>query len=44
MDFGHLELVKWLLERGANPNARSGIGSQGTALHSAAWEGNLAQW
>ena len=40
-DFGHLDLVKWLLERGANPNARSGIGSQGTALHSAAWEGNL---
>jgi ankyrin repeat protein len=40
-DFGHIELVKWLLERGANPNARSGSGSQGTALHSAAWEGNL---
>lgn len=40
-DFGHLELVKWLLERGANPNARSSIGSQGTVLHSAAWEGNL---
>lgn len=41
VDFGHIELVKWLLGRGANPNARSGIGSQGTALHSAAWEGNL---
>lgn len=41
VDFGHLELAKWLLEHGANPSARSGIGSQGTALHSAAWEGNL---
>jgi ankyrin repeat protein len=40
-DFGHVELVKWLLEYGANPNARSSIGSQGTALHTAAWEGNL---
>jgi ankyrin repeat protein len=41
VDFGHLALARWLLERGANPNARSSIGSQGTALHSAAWEGNL---
>ena len=41
VDFGHFELVKWLLERGANPNARAGIGSKGTALHSAAWEGDL---
>jgi ankyrin repeat protein len=40
-DFGHIEIVKWLLERGANANARSSIGSQGTALHTAAWEGNL---
>ncbi len=41
VDFGHLDLVKWLLSRGANPGARSSIGSQSTALHSAAWEGNL---
>jgi len=42
VDFGHESLVEWLLARGANPNARSSIGSQGTALHSAAWEGNLS--
>jgi ankyrin repeat protein len=41
VDFGHCDLVQWLLEQGANPNARSNIGSRGTALHSAAWEGNL---
>jgi ankyrin repeat protein len=41
VDFGHHELVQWLIDRGANPNARSRIGSQGTALHSAAFEGNL---
>jgi ankyrin repeat protein len=41
VDFGHIELVSFLLERGANPSARSSIGGQGTALHSAAWEGNL---
>jgi len=41
VDFGHRELVQWLIERGANPNARSRIGSEGTALHSAAFEGNL---
>ena len=41
MDFGHRELVQWLIERGANPNARSRIGSEGPALHSAAFEGNL---
>jgi hypothetical protein len=34
-------LVQWLLDRGANANARSSIGSRGTALHSAAWNGNL---
>lgn len=42
VDFGHHDLVQWLIERGANPNARSRIGSQGTALHSAAFEGDLA--
>jgi len=41
VDFGHLDLVAWLLIVGANPNARSTIGGHGTPLHSAAWEGNL---
>jgi ankyrin repeat protein len=41
VDFDHRELVQWLIDRGANPNARSRIGSKGTALHSAAFEGNL---
>lgn len=41
VDFGHHELARWLLARGANPNARSALGSQGSALHSAAWEGDL---
>lgn len=38
---GNLGLVSWLLERGANPNARTAFGSQGMALHGAAWVGNL---
>ena len=42
VDFGHHELVQWLLTRGANVNARSSAGSRGTALHSAAWNGDLA--
>jgi ankyrin repeat protein len=41
VEFNHRDLVQWLIERGANPNARSRIGSEGTALHSAAFEGNL---
>lgn len=41
VDFGHCALVRWLLERGGNVNARSMIGSGGTALHSAAWNGDL---
>jgi ankyrin repeat protein len=41
VDFGHHELVEWLLTKGANANARSGVGSGGTALHSAAWNGDL---
>lgn len=41
VDFGHHELVRWLLSRGANVNARAGWGSKGTALHSAAWNGDL---
>lgn len=42
VDFGHESIVRWLLARGGSVNARSEIGSQQTALHSAAWEGNLA--
>ena len=41
VDFDHRDLVRWLLDRGASVNARSAIGSQGTALHCAAFEGNL---
>jgi ankyrin repeat protein len=41
VEFGHRELAQWLIDRGANPNARSRIGSEGTALHSAAFEGDL---
>jgi len=41
VEFGHLELVRWLLDRGANVNARAATGSGGTALHSAAWNGDL---
>jgi ankyrin repeat protein len=41
VDFGHHDLVTWLLSRGANVNARTDWGSQGTALHSAAWNGDL---
>lgn len=42
VDFGHRTLVEWLLAAGANPNARSGAESRHTALHSAAWNGDLA--
>ncbi len=41
VDFGHHDLVQWLLDKGANPSARWSLGSQGTALHSAAWNGDL---
>jgi ankyrin repeat protein len=41
VDFGHHDLVAWLLSQGANVNAHSDWGSQGTALHSAAWNGDL---
>ena len=41
VDFRHHELVQWLLDKGANPSARWSMGSQGTALHSAAWNGDL---
>jgi ankyrin repeat protein len=39
VDFGHRELARWLLTKGANPNARSESGQ--TALHCAAWGGDL---
>lgn len=41
VDFGHHDLVQWLLEKGANVNARSSAESRHTALHSAAWNGDL---
>jgi ankyrin repeat protein len=42
VDFGHHALVDWLLARRANVNARTGAKSRHTALHSAAWNGDLA--
>lgn len=41
VDFGHHALVAWLLELGGSVNARSETGSRHTALHSAAWNGDL---
>jgi ankyrin repeat protein len=41
VDFSHYDLVTWLLAQGANVNAHADWGSQGTALHSAAWNGDL---
>jgi len=41
VDCGHHTLVEWLLERGANVNARSDAPSRHTPLHSAAWNGDL---
>jgi ankyrin repeat protein len=41
VDFGHHDLVQWLLSQGANVNARTDWGSRHTALHSAAWNGDL---
>ena len=41
VDFGHHDLVEWLLSRGANVNARATDASGQTALHSAAWNGDL---
>jgi ankyrin repeat protein len=40
-DFGHHALVEWLLAHGGNVNARSTAPSRHTALHSAAWNGDL---
>jgi ankyrin repeat protein len=41
VDFRHHTLVEWLLARGANVNARSDAESRHTALHAAAWNGDL---
>jgi hypothetical protein len=41
VDFGHIDLARWLIGQGANVNARAEAQSRHTALHSAAWEGNL---
>jgi hypothetical protein len=41
VDFSHYDLVEWLLAQGANANARADWGSRHTALHSAAWNGDL---
>jgi hypothetical protein len=41
VDFGHHTLVEWLLARGGNANARADAQSRHTALHSAAWNGDL---
>jgi len=41
VDFRHHALVEWLLARGANVNARAEAQSHQTALHSAAWNGDL---
>ncbi len=43
VDLGHRALVSWLIDRGADPDARStDRGSHDTCLHSAAWNGDLA--
>ncbi|HWA56920.1 MAG TPA: ankyrin repeat domain-containing protein [Gemmatimonadales bacterium] len=42
VDGRHHALVRWLLKQGANANARAAAQSQHTALHSAAWSGDLA--
>lgn len=41
VDFGHHEIVEWLLSKGASPDARADAQSRHTALHSAAWNGDL---
>jgi hypothetical protein len=40
-EFSHYDLVRWLLARGGNVNARADARSRQTLLHSAAWNGDL---
>ncbi len=42
VESGHHDLVAWLLDVGASPNARSTDESRHTALHAAAWNGDAA--
>lgn len=41
VDFRHHALVRWLLAQGGSPNAVSGTEFRHSALHSAAWNGDL---
>jgi ankyrin repeat protein len=41
IEAGHIELARWLLSVGANVNARSDGFPYRTALHAAAWNGDL---
>ena len=41
VDGGHHAVVTWLLEQGASANARTERQSRQTALHNAAWNGDL---
>lgn len=41
VDFKHYALVEWLIAHGGNVNARAEAQSRHTALHSAAWNGDL---
>lgn len=42
VDFGHHDLARWLIGEGADPNTLAEAGSRHSALHSAAWNGDLA--
>jgi ankyrin repeat protein len=42
VEAGHRALVAWLLARGASVNSRASGQSRQTALHAAAWNGDLA--
>ena len=41
VDGSQIDTVRWLLARGACPDARTGPPSRHTALHAAAWNGDL---
>ena len=42
VDFGHHDLARWLLARGADVDGRGSGPAAETPLHSAAWNGDLA--